>query len=66
MSNIRQKYDDEFKKNAVRLSYASNRTSTFASIPWEPLFGQITGYSQTCIKFGYFHHFRQIPFSVKI
>ena len=26
MSNNRQKYDDEFKKNAVRLSYASNRT----------------------------------------
>ena len=26
MSNTRQKYDEEFKKNAVRLSYASNRT----------------------------------------
>ena len=26
MPNKRQKYDEEFKKNAVRLSFASNRT----------------------------------------
>jgi transposase len=26
MSNNRQKFDEEFKKNAVRLSYASNKT----------------------------------------
>ena len=26
MSNIRTQYDDDFKKNAVRLSYASNKT----------------------------------------
>jgi transposase len=26
MSNNRQKYDEEFKKNAVRLSFASNKT----------------------------------------
>lgn len=26
MSTIRKQYDDEFKKNAVRLSYASNKT----------------------------------------
>jgi len=26
MSNIRQKYDNEFKKKAARLSYASNKT----------------------------------------
>jgi len=26
MSNQRQKYDDEFKKNAVKLSYASPKT----------------------------------------
>lgn len=26
MSNNRQKFDKEFKKNAVRLSYASNKT----------------------------------------
>jgi len=26
MSSNRQKYDDEFKKNAVRLSCASNKT----------------------------------------
>ncbi len=26
MSNTRQKYDTEFKKNAVRLSYASTKT----------------------------------------
>jgi transposase len=25
MSNTRQKFDEEFKKNAVRLSYASNK-----------------------------------------
>ena len=25
MSNSRQKFDEEFKKNAVRLSYASNK-----------------------------------------
>jgi transposase-like protein len=25
MSNNRQKFDEEFKKNAVRLSYASNK-----------------------------------------
>ena len=25
MSNNRQQYDEEFKKNAVRLSYASNK-----------------------------------------
>ena len=26
MSNNRQKFDEEFKKNAVRLSYASSKT----------------------------------------
>lgn len=26
MSNSRQKFDEEFKKNAVRLSYASSKT----------------------------------------
>jgi transposase len=26
MSNNRQQYDEEFKKNAVRLSYASSKT----------------------------------------
>jgi transposase len=26
MSNTRQKFDEEFKKNAVRLSYASSKT----------------------------------------
>jgi transposase len=26
MSDIRQQYDEEFKKNAVKLSYASNKT----------------------------------------
>lgn len=26
MSKIRKKFDEEFKKNAVRLSYASNKT----------------------------------------
>jgi transposase len=25
MTNIRRKYDEEFKKNAVKLSYASNK-----------------------------------------
>ena len=26
MSNVRRKYDAEFKKNAVKLSYASSKT----------------------------------------